>query len=81
MLLNEELEKNKKEKEKKEKQNLIFFKSVFFCMMFYILKSSGFEKMLDYLKNKLKVIKILSNNLIQIVLFGLIYFIIKYYIK
>ena len=81
MLSIEEIEKKKENKKNNENNNLIFFKCVFFSLLFYILKSEGFEKILYSLKKKLIFLKIISNNLIQIVLFGFIYFIIEYYIK
>lgn len=81
MLSIEEIENNRNNKKNDENNNIIFFKCVFFSLLFYILKSKGFEKILDSLKKKIIFLKIISNNLIQIMLFGFIYFIIEYYIK
>ena len=80
MLSLEEINNNFDEKKKNYKNYIIFLKTIFFCLLIYILNSKSFIQLLTNLKQKLKMLNIFSNNLIIIILFGLFYFIIEYYI-
>ena len=80
MLSQEEIENNLNDKKEKYKTYIIFLKTIFFCLIMYILNSNTFIKLLDFIKYKIKLFNIFNNNLIIIVLFGIFYYIIEYYI-
>lgn len=80
MLSLEEIENNLNDKKKNYKIYIIFLKTIFFCLLAYILNSKSFIKLITNIKQKIKFFNIFNNHLIIIILFGLFYFIIEYYI-
>mgnify|MGYP006104355039 CR=1 FL=1 len=80
MLSLEEIENNLNDKKKNYNIYIIFLKTIFFCLLVYILNSKSFHKLIEIIKIKFKLFNKLNNNLIIIVLFGLFYYIIEYYI-
>ena len=76
MLSLEEIENNLDNKKINYKKYIILLKTIFFSLLIFILHSKSFNKILI----NIKILKYVSNNLIIIVLFGLFFYIIEYYI-